>query len=533
MVTRKIYMTMLAAGMMAASGYSQNFDFYQDGLKDLYLDYESQLSSKTTTEVFRDVTYWNMFGMRQKGWNGGLKTVSMPLPDGNCLWLHADSYFGRISEVRDRAHYNNRVHNAAQIQIGESSPRDFVSVNEYIGTDQNYPSTYYMAYDLIRHPEAKASMADLELGDVDQDHYLRPLDGTLIKWDGKPHAQIIFLSYNSNDEADGMYVAEYSIDGSPTDAGYMQLLSLTKMPYVTDFGYSILEDGDYLYLYGNVPTSETGFDAVIARVQGRSLLGKWEYYVTNANGIRQWQTELPTIDQLKKSKINGVGKTRYPSAFKYGDNYYLVSQVSAGNQIQLSKGDNPWGPFKSQVKLYMPKSAENVVCHVAVHPHMSRIGELVVSYSTDIAPTTVYSATKAGEPIVERYLTTDERNRYGWGSANLSVPHFLRIFNWQGLIQVDNIGKMTDPGLDTWDVIDGIETQKTGKFNVYPTIAKDVVNIETGVDKAMSWNICSANGSLIMQGDVRGTAQVHIGNLSKGVYLVNVGELGTIKVVKN
>ena len=146
---------------------AQSFDFYQDGLKDLYLDYLNTLSKDKVVEVYRDVTYWNLFGMREKGWNGGLRNVSLPLPDGNCLWMHTDSYFGRISEIRDRAHYNNRVNNAAQIQTGEKSPRDFVALNEYISTDKNYPATYYMAYDWLRHPDATLQQEYLQMGFVD------------------------------------------------------------------------------------------------------------------------------------------------------------------------------------------------------------------------------------------------------------------------------------------------------------------------------------------------------------------------------
>ena len=112
---KKVYTVLLGMILPLSSVCAQSFDFYQDGLKDLYLDYLNTLSKDKVVEVYRDVTYWNLFGMREKGWNGGLRNVSLPLPDGNCLWMHTDSYFGRISEIRDRAHYNNRVNNAAQI----------------------------------------------------------------------------------------------------------------------------------------------------------------------------------------------------------------------------------------------------------------------------------------------------------------------------------------------------------------------------------------------------------------------------------
>lgn len=530
---KKVYTLLLGVMLPLGSVCAQSFDFYQDGLKDLYLDYLNTLSKNDAVEVYRDVTYWNLFGMREKGWNGGLRNVSLPLPDGNCLWMHTDSYFGRVSELRDRLHYHNRVNNAAQVQTGETSPRDFVALNEYISTDKNYPATYYMAYDWIRHPDATMQQEYLQMGFVDDRHFLHPLDGTLLLSGGDLHSQILFLSYNEERQADGLYVAEYAIAGEPHQKGYIGLLSTQRLPFVADFGRAILEDGEHNYLYGSVQTSETGYDLVVARTQTRSLLSPWEYYVVNKNGIREWQTELPTIDILKKSKINGVTKVCSPSVFKYGGAYYLVSQPYRGGLIQISKGDNPWGPFKAQVKLYSPSSNEKVACEVAVHPHLSRIGELVLSYSIDSEPVTVYTATEAGAPIVKTYLTTEQRNRYGWGSANLTVPHFLRIFNWQKLLGAENTGPLTDAGLEVWNTFDRIEVPQQNALRVYPVVMKDVLNIETARHATLTWSLCTAGGKVVLQGDVCGHRQVSVSHLPSGIYMVNVEGMGTTKVVKS
>ena len=144
----------------------------------------------------------------------------------------------------------------------------------------------------------------------------------------------------------------------------------------------------------------------------------------------------------------------------------------------------------------MPSSSEKVACEVAVHPHLSRIGELVLSYSIDSEPITVYTAEEAGAPIIETYLTTDQRNRYGWGSANLTVPHFLRIFNWQSLLGAENIGPITDAGLEMWDTYDNIETPQKDALHVYPTVMKDVLNIETARNETLIWSICSADAEI-------------------------------------
>lgn len=524
----------LAAILLTATAAgAQTFDITQTELKDLYLDYYKTLNSASQAESYRDVTYWNLFGMRQKGWNGGLRATSIPLPDGNCVWLHADSYFGRISEFRDRMHYNNRVHNAAQIQVGEHSPRDFYPVNEYIGTDPNYPSTYFMAYDWVRHPEARAALSDLELGLVDHDHYLRPLDGTLINSSGQMKLQVLFLSYDSSDTADGMYVAEFSLGSDPSLAGFLHLTHLQRMPYVTDFGNGILEDGEHNYLYGSVPTATgTGYSTVVARTQSRSLLSPWEYYIADESGEMHWQSQLPTMEQLRASKINGAMKTYGATCFKYGEQYFLLSQTAVGGHIQLSVADSPCGPFKSQTRIYTTEDDERLVTSVAAHPHLSRTGELVISYTVDPEPVTVYTATGAGAPITATDLSTDQRNRTGWGSANLNLPHFLRIFRWQKLMKVDDVGCMNDPMLSLWDCVDGLESLKAVRTEIYPTVVSDRLTIQTATDAPVRWSVCAANGLVVMEGDMIGSTTLHVGHLPKGVYLVKVGSADVVRIVK-
>lgn len=514
---------------------AQKLDETQESLAGLYLDYIKTINNANTTEAYRDVTYWNLFGMRQKGWNGGMHCTSIPLPDGNCLWLHADSYFGRISEIRNRRDHNTRVNNAAQIQTGEESASSFVSLNQYISTDPNQPATYYMAYDWIRHPEAKTTQDYLDVGRADRDHYLRPLDGTLIMSQGKPHVQIVLLSYNSDDVADGMYIAEFSVDGTPADADYMHLLKLQRMPYVANFGCSIVETPDCNYLYGNVPAAVgNGYDLVVARTTGRSLFSQWEYYVADANGGKQWQTQLPTVEQLQASKINAATKVVSPAAFRYGDDYFVVSQQSTGGSIQIGKASAPEGPFKIHAVVYIPEAEEGTIGDIAVHPHMSRMGELVISYTTNPVPTTVYWAAGDGKPIVTTQLSSEDRLTNGWGSANLALPHFIRVFNWQGWLGVSDEPEMQDSALQVWDLSDGIATAEAdARLGVYPTSMHDVLNIDTAIDAARPWSLTNQSGAVVMSGQVAGHTAIDVSALAKGVYMVNVAGMGTVKVVKN
>ena len=438
---------------------AQEFDLNTPGITDLYFDWVGPAPSANQVAVYRDITYWNLFAMRMKGWNGGNDCTSISIPDGNTLWTFGDSYFGRVSEFRNRMQYNNRPHNAAQVQVqgGEMyGEDDFVVLNEYICTNQNNPNLYYKGRAWVRHPKATLDESSLAKGIIDQDHYLRPMDGTVVLSSGQTHLQMLFASFNSNDERDGAYMAEFNIDGEPAASGYMCELSLKSVPFVEDIGSSILEDGGRNYLYGSV-LNRTGSRIVCARTQGRSLAGPWEYYVKNDAGEMEWQTEIPTHDQLINSKINGAKKCYGASVFKYGEKYYMVSQSEVGGSIQMAQGDNPWGPFATQKVLYTVRDDEHLVNRVFVHPQLSRIGELVLSYTTEPEQTTIYSKGPNGEAVAT-LLDTDQRNRTGWGSASLNQPHFLRVFNWQKMFDVTVDGPITDTLLEEWDCADGIQT---------------------------------------------------------------------------
>ncbi len=455
-----IYAFLFALSLLPVEMKAQEFDLNTEGITDLYFDYVGTTPASTKACVYRDITYWNLFAMRMKGWNGGNDCTSMTLPDGNTLWFFGDSYFGRISEFRDRMQYNNRVHNAAQVQIqgGEMDGRDdFVTLNEIICTNQNNPNLYYKGRDWVRHPQATLDEASLANGIIDSDHYLRPMDGTAVLSSGQTHVQMLFASFNSKNEQDGTYVAEFNVEGEPTDAAFFYLLSLTKLPFVANFGSTIFEDGGHNYLYGSVSKTggTSGYNIVCARTATRSLKSQWEYYIKGEDGEMHWTTELPTIEQLRDSKINGAVKAYGASVFKYGDFYYMVSQNDFGGNIQMAQGENPWGPFKVQKKLYTVRSDERLVNRAVVHPQLSRIGELVVSYTTEPEEITVYSPGANGEAVAT-ILDTEARNRTGWGSASLNQPHFLRVFNWQLIYDVANEGPTTDAMLAEWNLVDGI-----------------------------------------------------------------------------
>lgn len=538
---KKIILSLILASLIlpVSESSAQEIDLNQEPIKDLYFDWVGSAPAYPATGVYRDITYWNLFAMRMKGWNGGNDCNSISLPDGHTLWTFGDSYFGRISEFRHRMQYNNRTHNAAQVQTGELDGRyDFVTLNEYVSTSQNNPIYYYKGKDWVRHPEATLPQTDIDKGLIDDLHYLRPEDGTIVLSGGDTHLQQIFSSYNKDGESDGLYVVEFGIQGDPTEKGYMMELSKVKLPYVANFGRAILEDGGHNYLYATIKGAgvASGYWVVCARTTNRSLLSPWEYYIKDSAGNYNWQSTLPTIEEVTNSSINGFTKAYGPSVFKYGNYYYMVSQSNLNGGIQISKSDNPWGPFSSHRRLYNVRTDEAVVNHVFVHPQLSRMGELVVSYITEPEGITVYTKDTNGNTITTT-LNTDERNRYGWGSASLNQPHFLRIFNWQKIFNVENTGPITDVGLTEWNSIDAIEnvSMSSENFKIYPTTVSASFSIDAPASAGYNWSVTSLAGSVVKHGTAVGNTLVNVSSLPKGVYAVTAGEGSskiTTKIIK-
>lgn len=539
---KNISVILTVAALLAHGGKSlaQEVDLNQEPVKDLYFDWVGAAPANSSVGVYRDITYWNLFAMRQKGWNGGNDCNSIPLPDGNTLWTFGDSYFGRISEFRNRMQYNNRPHNAAQVQVQQGElygADDFVTLNEYVSTSQNNPVYYYKGKDWVRHPQTTLRQSDIDLGLIDDVHYLRPEDGTVVLSGGETRLQQIFSSYGKDGERDGLYVVEFGIQGAPTDKGYLMELSKVKMPFVADYGHAILEDGGRNYLYATVKqTGASGYNTVVARTSGRSLRSQWEYYIKDDAGNYNWQTEFPTAEQVGRSKINGAVKTFGPSVFRYNGKYFMVSQTASNGNIQMSMADNPWGPFKVQRRIYTVRSDEAVVNHVSVHPQLSRMGELVLSYVTEPEGVTVYSKGSDGEAIATS-LTGEERNHNGWGSASLNQPHFLRIFNWQQMFGIADTGAMQDAGLAEWDTEDAIRSASLsdGSVKVYPSTVSTSFSIDAPAGVAYTWNVMSLSGAVAKSGKASGNTLVAVPELAKGIYVVTVEEGSdktTAKIIK-
>lgn len=443
---------------------AQEIDLKEPLLEGLELDYRDKATSSSKVTIYDDLTWWTLFGMRQKGWNGGEGCYSTPLPDGNVFWSFGPSTFGRISEFRDRKQYNNTPCNAAMVQtVADESlltADDFFTLNALISTDPAKESSYYRGKTWIRHPDATLSESTLNRGRTDTDHRFVPGDAHVLLKGGRAVLQVVLFGIDETGAYTDISIAEYALDGTPADEGYMQLIRLHHdvVPFLANYGLRLLEDGGHVYLYGTFTKGNRGYTwPVVARSTTLDLLDPWEYYVVpDGETAGHWQSTIPTMDEIELSAIAGSDRTEAPNVFRYDDAYYMVALNAPSGLLSIWQGATPWGPFAKKKNLITMPADEKVVRHLFVHPQLSRMGEIVCSYTMSPTDITIWTKKSDGS-FLETVVTGNNRCYNAWGSANLNLPHFRRIFNWQALYGLDTRTPLADAGLQSYaDMVSGI-----------------------------------------------------------------------------
>ncbi len=437
------YIIALIACLTIGKASAQKTDLRQEALKGIELDYKATSSSGTNCEVFSDLTYWNFFAVRYRGWNGGNGASSTTMPDGSTLWAFRDSYFGLVSENRERKRKrNNETHNAAIMQTGEETEDDFQTLNTYQGTSLADLETYYKGLDWIEP--------------ADDGTIFRPEDATLIKYDGEPIVQVLLSGYRDGERTETS-VAEFTV----TDGHQLQLKDIHRnITYSkVNYGRSMLEADGRVYLYGEVPRTNTnGNILVVARTYSTDLTSRWEYYIKNADGQWQWQETTPTDDELKRSAIATGIHSSSPAAFAYNDRYFLCFFDSGS--IWIAQSMTPYGPFGARRMLYTIPEEQQEAALLAVHPQLSRMGELTLSYCMQPTAVTYYRKANTGKALPIN-VSGPDRSYYSWGSADLNQVHFLRAIGWQSIFNIPNVGPLPDSNKETY--------LATGIYDVRPT----------------------------------------------------------------
>ena len=97
-------------------------------------------------------------------------------------------------------------------------------------------------------------------------------------------------------------------------------------------------------------------------------------------------------------------------------------------------------------------------------------------------------------------MSGEDRCYNAWGSANLNIPHFRRIFNWQAIYNISSREPLADAGLISY------KEMKTGVEHVF----------SDSYSQTSEWKIFSLDGKLLHAG----TGTPNVTTLSAGIYIL-------------
>lgn len=386
--------------------------------------------------VYKDKKYDALF-TRTLGWNGGDGVLTTALPDGNVFWSFNDSFYGVVDgETRARGacsfpRNSIMVQKGATIASGGETDADLVWLADYVQTSDPNAERYYQARTHIRHPKASLSEEQIAIGEIDQDYCYWAGDAVVYNDPGR--GKILQMLWTGVEPGalkniDGC-LREYSLEGEPGDGEYMSVLS-TDYNFKSDglgYGSTMFEDTKegHIYLY---TTKQVNLSSrvLVARTETLDLGSPWSYYISDVSGNFQWQSSVPTDDEMERSYIT-TDSGSMPWVFEKEGVYYMCMEAFPfGRDIYIYRSETPYGPFTDRTLLFtLPATLDKLGnpypqrwYMINLHPALSRQGELVFSTNSD--PNNFW----------------DNFNRVG--SADFYRPYFFRVYNWEHVFDTDD-----------------------------------------------------------------------------------------------
>lgn len=308
--------------------------------------------------------YFTRYG---SGWTGGDVAYSVPLPDGRIVWLFGDTFLGTVNEDRSR------------------DPQGFINNS-------------FMVQDRTEFTTLSGTGRSALLVPSDPNHKYWPQHG-FVK-NNKLYVLLYTWKLNGTGGAFGfdfvrMDMAIFSLPG----------ISLEEIKTIADnkviWGASIMEDGDYIYVYGSEDTPVPN-QVNLARIKITDVEGPWEYY-----------SSFGWVYDNAINKMILEGNSNQFSVFKHNDIYYLFNQedVAFSNKIYRYKASHPEGPFTGKILVYeTPYYGQDTWTYNAkAHPEfLEEDDALLISYDVNCL-----NFNKLFE------------------NADLYRPYFIRVKNWE------------------------------------------------------------------------------------------------------
>lgn len=276
-----------------------------------------------TTNELGDVTYkdsvFTEYFRRTTGWVAGDGGNSIPLNNGNSLWLWGDSHIGNYDAASNTVPCLFQVRNAGLLMgienpgkqityTGSSSPASWF----HYGNNNNYwfwPGAGYQyqdtAYIFLTRIRATGSGGGFGFEGIDTP-----------------------------------YIAKVKIP-EMTVSGYSILSSKNGIV----FNNGVIKDGNYNYVYG-IKGNGFGNDVFLARFPISNIYASWEYY-----GHDGWSTNISSIQKIHSEFTSSFSFCKIKNKFVMITTEFSVG-CDQGKHIYSYTADEPYGPFTNKQTIW-------------------------------------------------------------------------------------------------------------------------------------------------------------------------------------
>jgi hypothetical protein len=267
--------------------------------------------------TYKDSVFTEYF-RRTSGWVAGDGAYSIPLNNGNSLWLWGDSHIGFYDPVTKTVPCLFQVRNAG-LEMGIGNPLKQTTLISsaspasyfHLGTDNKFwfwPGAGYQngdtAYVFLGRLKATGS------------------------------GGFGFAAVDTN------YVAKIRV-ADLTVAGYSILPSRNGIVFTN----SVIKEGSYNYIYG-IKNNGFGNDLFVARFPSSNLYAKWEYY-----GSTGWNTNIAYIQKVHSEFTSSFNICKIKNKYVLITTEFSVG-CDQGKSIFSYTSDQPYGPFVNKQTIW-------------------------------------------------------------------------------------------------------------------------------------------------------------------------------------
>ncbi len=346
MQKNRLFISLIICSLIFLNSCSKEVSFDDNADADTDTQYAlAGISTKPATK------FTKIFDTKGNGWTGSDAAYSIGLPDGRSLWLFGDSFLDTVYADYSRPG-SDLIRNCFVIQAGNNLTT--------------------LVTNTIDDPEALVSTLD------PTNEWYWPGDGTVIG--DNVYVYMMYFIRTGGGIFDFEYVR--------TDLVQFSYPSITEVSRTSAFndshilwGSALMEDGDYIYVYGAESTAFTKY-AHVVRIPAGNINGTKEFW----NGTIWTTTEpLYNVGRLEKQSGLAVDVSAQYSVFYYNGKYRLLTQEGfLGPTIYSWESNKPTGPWKARQTVYVtPETGGDLFTYNAyAHPEFTLgDGSILLTYN--------------------------------------------------------------------------------------------------------------------------------------------------------